>query len=360
MTAFQNFWDNEIPQLLHQLNAPEGLRENIIDTLKNSARTGLYPNQIINALRIGISIKEGNQNIAFIASMQSGKSGTVYFLSNYILPAIGFIGKYENILFVTSMRDTDLYDQNCRVLHQEYYDVVEGVSKPSRIKVMKMSDFFNHPNPHKVVNEYNVQLIIRDEDQYGCGEGSSFQLAFFNKLRNELSEIKLLAVSATPYDILDAQYHGNAQVDVVVGVRPPKYYGITEMLEEGIIEDLPENFRPLIYQKLEGEEIAQVHPKILSYAEYLNGFDDGLGVIRESSISRAVELRSLLRKKYERNCDILVIGSKKQCDFGINDGLKEVRDLINKRGRRVILIVIQALTAGKDLGNLKEKVRFGI
>ena len=28
----------------------------------------------------------------------------------------------ESILFVTSMRDTDLYDQNCRVLQREYYD----------------------------------------------------------------------------------------------------------------------------------------------------------------------------------------------------------------------------------------------
>ena len=37
---------------------------------------------------------------------------------------------------------------------------------------------FNHPNPHKVVNEFDVQLIVRDEDQYGCGDESSFQVAF--------------------------------------------------------------------------------------------------------------------------------------------------------------------------------------
>src|SRR5690606_13281148 len=113
---------------------------------------GIFPNQIINALRLGLSIKEGNQNMAFVASMQSGKSGTIYFLSNYVLPAIGLINEYESILFVTSMRDTDLYDQNCRVLHKEYYDASTGDIKSSNIKVMKMSDFFNHPNPHKVVN----------------------------------------------------------------------------------------------------------------------------------------------------------------------------------------------------------------
>ena len=38
----------------------------------------------------------------------------------------------------------------------------------------------------------------------------------------------------------------------------------------------------------------------------------------------------------------------------------KVSDLILKRGKRVVLIIVQALTAGKDLGMLKEKVRFGI
>lgn len=163
MTAYQNFWDAEIETLLKQLDAPQSLEENIVDTLKNSRRTGIFPNQIINALRIGLSFKEGNQNMAFVASMQSGKSGTIYFLCNYVLPAIGLIKDLESILFVTSMRDTDLYEQNCRVLEREFYDCVIGDLKPSVLKVMKMSDFFNHPNPHKVVNEYDVQLIIRDE-----------------------------------------------------------------------------------------------------------------------------------------------------------------------------------------------------
>jgi hypothetical protein len=205
MTTYQKHWNAEIETLLNELNAPQSLEENIIDTLHNAKRTGIFPNQIINALRLGQSIKEGNQNMAFVASMQSGKSGTVYFLCNYVLPALGLINKYESILFVTSMRDTDLYDQNCRVLHKECYGAATGDMKPSNIKVMKMSDFFNHPNPHKVVNEFDVQLIVRDEDQYGCGDESSFQIAFFNELRRRIPDIKLLAVIATPYYILDAQ-----------------------------------------------------------------------------------------------------------------------------------------------------------
>ncbi len=110
MTTYQKHWNAEIETLLIELNAPKALEENIVDTLQNAKRTGIFPNQIINALRLGLSIKEGHQNMAFVASMQSGKSGTIYFLCNYVLPAIGLIREYESILFVTSMRDKDLYE----------------------------------------------------------------------------------------------------------------------------------------------------------------------------------------------------------------------------------------------------------
>jgi hypothetical protein len=360
MTAYQKQWNTEIESLLNQLDAPQSLEENIIDTLNNAKRTGIFPNQIINALRLGLSIKEGNQNMAFVASMQSGKSGTIYFLSNYVLPAIGLISEYESILFVTSMRDTDLYDQNCRVLHGEFYDAVTGEMKSSNLKVMKMSDFFNHPNPHKVVNEFDVQLIVRDEDQYGCGDESSFQLAFFSELRRRISDIKLLSVSATPYDILDAQYSGEADVDVIVGVRPPEYYGISEMLQDGLVEDIPAEFRPLQVQGENEDKEYSVHPKVKEYIDYLNTFETGLGIIRESNTSRALELRRLLKIEYKKECQIISIGSDSACDFSINEGIKEVSSLILKRGERVVLIIVQALSAGKDLGILKEKVRFGI
>jgi hypothetical protein len=360
MTTYQKHWNAEIETLLRQLDAPQSLEENIIDTLNNAKRTGIFPNQIINALRLGLSIKEGNQNMAFVASMQSGKSGTIYFLCNYVLPAIGLVNEYESILFVTSMRDTDLYDQNCRVLHREYYDAAIGEMKSSNLKVMKMSDFFNHPNPHKVVNEFDVQLIVRDEDQYGCGEESNFQAAFFSELRRRIPDIKLLAVSATPYDILDAQYSGDADVDVIVGVRPPEYYGISEMLQDGLIEDIPCDFKPLQSQE-DGEDIIySVHPKVDEYVNHLISFESGLGIIRESNTVRAIELRRLLKSQYKANCKIIAIGSDVACDYNINDGIKEVSSLVLKRGQRVVLIIVQALSAGKDLGILKDKVRFGI
>lgn len=356
MTTYQEFWNKEIENLLAELQTPESLRLNIVDTLNNSGRTGVYENQIINALRIGLAIKEGNLNTAFVASMQSGKSGTIYFLCNYVLPAIGFLGEREHIIFVTSMRDTDLFVQNVDNLEKDYYDVTLRKSLPSRIKVFKMDQFFKRPNPGKVVRDFRVKLIVRDEDQYGCGSDSSFDIAFHQFLRKELKEIHLLAVSATPYDILHAHFNGEAEVEVVEGVRTPTYYGITEMLRDGLIENLPLDFSTL--QK-NGDDFL-IHPSIIGLIDHLNSFEDGLGIIRESNTGKAAILREKIKEIYNKDIEVLLIGSNGLCDYSIDEGLATVRSLVLSQGKRVVLIVVQALSAGKDLGMLKEKVRFGI
>lgn len=360
MTTYQNYWNLTIEQLLNTIDANESMRTNLIEAIQNCNRTGIFPNQVINALRIAISIQEGHRNTAFVAPMQSGKSGTAYVLCNYILPEIGFLKERESVLFVTSMRDTDLYEQNRQNLENDYYDCFEQEFRPSVIQVMKMSDFFNHPNPHKVVNDYDVKLIVRDEDQYGCGEESSFQNAFFTSLRSKMPEIRLLAISATPYDILDAHFSSDTHVEVIEGERPPQYFGISEMLEQGLVENYPQDFRPLQVQEINGEELFFVHPKVLDYVNHLISFEDGLGIIRVSNTNRALELRNLLIKQFKEEVISIAIGSDNSCDFGIQEGLSEVKKMITRQGKRVILIVVQALTAGKDLKLLKEKVRFGI
>jgi len=360
MTAYQNYWNLTIEQLLNEIDASEAMRCNLIDAIQNSRRTGIYPNQVINALRVGLSIKEGHRNIAFVAPMQSGKSGTAYVLCNYILPEIGFLKGRESVLFVTSMRDTDLYEQNRMNLEADFYDCFERQMRTSFIEVIKMNDFFKYPNPHKVVNDYDVKLIIRDEDQYGAGEESSFQNVFFATLRSKMPEIKLLAISATPYDILDAHFNEDCNVEVIEGERPPKYYGITEMLSEGLIEHYPENFSPLQKQEVNGEDIYSVHPKVIEYMQHLRGFEDGLGIIRVSNTVKAIELRNQLESQYHGKITCIAIGSDSSCDFKIQHGLEEVKKMILRQGKRVVLIVVQALTAGKDLNLLKEKVRFGI
>ena len=128
--------------------------------------------------------------------MQSGKTGTIKHLCNLILPKIKFIKDDESILFLTSMMDKDLKNQNIRSL--EGYD--------SNIFVMPMNKFKSHGVAE--VENLNVKLIVRDEDQYGCGKESSFDKSFFDNVRKLLPELPLLSVSATPLDILDAKAKG--------------------------------------------------------------------------------------------------------------------------------------------------------
>lgn len=61
MITFQKHWNAEIESLLKELNSPQSFEKNIIDTLNNARRTGIFPNQIINALSLGLSIKQGNR-----------------------------------------------------------------------------------------------------------------------------------------------------------------------------------------------------------------------------------------------------------------------------------------------------------
>ena len=87
--------------------------------------------------------------------MQSGKTGTIKHLCNIILPEIGFINDDESIMFLTSMRDSDLKEQNLRALEND----------TSRVFVMQMDNF--KTNGVIEIANNNVKLIIRDEDQYG-------------------------------------------------------------------------------------------------------------------------------------------------------------------------------------------------
>ncbi|HTN69314.1 MAG TPA: hypothetical protein VLZ33_07615 [Dysgonamonadaceae bacterium] len=63
MTAYQNFWDTEIEIRFQQLDAPQSLEKNIVPILNNSRRTGIFL----------------NQNMAFVALMQSSKSAAIRF-----------------------------------------------------------------------------------------------------------------------------------------------------------------------------------------------------------------------------------------------------------------------------------------
>ena len=191
-------------------------------------------------------------------------------------------------------------------LEKDFYCPVDDAHKSSFIHVEKMSGFFKHPNPHKIVRDLNVKLIVRDEDQYGCGQESSFDTAFFLTLRSKMPNIKLLSVSATPYDILDAKLKG-AEVEVIEGERPLSYFGISEMLAQGLVEEYPAEFKPVI-QDPDDEANDKIHPKLKEYVEHLLSFEDGLGILRVTNTNSAIQARDLINKKYGAKTKSIVVG----------------------------------------------------
>ena len=311
-------------------------------TLFENLRAGNYfTNEIINALRIAVELKKEKSNNAFLAPMQSGKTGTIKHLCNLILPNIDLVKEDESILFLTSMRDKDLKDQNIRSL--------EGYE--SNIFVMPMHKFKSHGIVE--IEKLNVKLIVRDEDQYGCAKESSFDISFFSNVRKLIPDLPLLSVSATPFDILDARVKG-MDVEVIHGLRHENYFGITEMLKENMIIPLEEKYEHFQVQ----DDKTLFSEPIRMCIKKLNHSEKGFGIIRCSTTAQAVELKNQLSGLDKNTYETIVIGCKEGADYPIQEGLNILPRKLRVEKKKIILLVIHALSAGKDLKKLKNEVRF--
>jgi hypothetical protein len=275
--------------------------------------------------------------------MQSGKTGSIKHLCNLILPEINFLKENESVMFLTSIRDKDLYEQNVRALENDLSNII----------VTKMDDFKNTGMIE--IDKNNVKLIIRDEDQYGCGTDSTFDNGFFHDIRLFNDSIPLISVSATPYDVIDAKNKGYT-LDVINGVRSSNYYGITEMLEDGIVSNIENNYQ---HFTTSDEDISFLSDEIKNCVLHLNKFENGIGIIRTSKTSEAIELKNQLNF-IKKDFETIIIGCKDGCDYEIKDGLRVLPRMIKNQNKKVIVLVMDALTAGKDLKSLKEHVRFVI
>ena len=275
--------------------------------------------------------------------MQSGKTGTIKHLCNLILPKIKFIEDHESILFLTSVSDKDLKSQNIRSL--EGYD--------SNIYVMPMYKFKSHGVAE--VENLNVKLIVRDEDQYGCGKESSFDTAFFNNVRKLVPDLPLLSVSATPFDILDAKVKG-IDVNVINGLRHENYFGITEMLNLNLIKTLPDGYEHFEVQ----DDKSLLSEPIIKSVIKLKKSEKGFGIIRCKNTYQAVELKQHLMGLEKDGIETIIIGCRKEigADLPIQEGLSILPRKIRVEKKKVILLVMGALSAGKDLRKLKNDVRF--
>ena len=303
----------------------------------------VYPNEIINSLNLALSLVSDNKNIALLAPMQSGKTGSIKHLCNLILPEINYLKENESVIFLTSMRDSDLYEQNIRALENDLSNII----------VIKMDDFKSTGMIE--IDRNKIKLIIRDEDQYGCGTDSTFDNGFFHNIRLLNDSIPLISVSATPYDVIDAKNKGY-ELDVINGVRPSNYFGITEMLENDLIINIENNYQHFIVNE-DGKTF--LSDEIKDALLQLNRFENGVGFIRTSKTSEAVELKTQLNF-INKDFETIIIGCKSECDYNIKEGLRILPRMVKNQNKKIIVLVINALTAGKDLKSLKGYVRFAI
>jgi hypothetical protein len=83
-------FDKATIEILERINASDSFIKGI-KSVVDSEFTGIFENQLTNALAIAESLLNGNETTALVASMQSGKTDTAYTLGNYILPELGLL-----------------------------------------------------------------------------------------------------------------------------------------------------------------------------------------------------------------------------------------------------------------------------
>lgn len=343
-----------------------GVNTREIEKVIGDLEHDVFSTQATFAQRIFAEFGKGHQVVIAQAPMQFGKTGTQFYLANAL------IGSHynKNVLFLTSMSDISLYKQNRDALTNRLYKGTE-----SRIKVLKLSDF--KKDPAYYINKMNVGYVFFDECDYGSGASSSIDESFFRYINTEFSEVKCLLISATPYDALYSLHLEQMNGTVVQAQAPATYFGVKDMLTYDMVEDLG-SFR---YLEAEGEEVDEdfdpeedeivfdepqvfhLTDRFYSYVEdFVHSSDEGgLAIIRTTGrgdYNNPETIKNLLDEEFSDKMEVIVVGVKHD---DIADTInKDLPNLVLREGKKVLLIVINALTAGKDLGEMKKYVRLVI
>lgn len=321
-----------------------GIDERRIERTIGDVHHNVFRTQVHFANRIFNEFEKGHRFVLAQAPMQFGKTGTQYYLANALLGSVS----RKNVLFLTSMSDVSLYHQNKMSLSN-----VDYKGDMSRIKVAKLSQFKNDPEFY--IDTLNIGYIFYDECDYGSGINSSMDEAFFQRIHDDFQDVKCMMISATPYDALYS-IRLNQLEGVVVQTQPPKtYFGIRKMLTSGMVEDLED------FSFLTGGDFPTLTDR---FAEYLEDFamteGGGLAMIRTTSrneYNSASGIKDRVDFRFGDEIETMIIGVKHQ---NIAHTINEILPKKMQEGKKVLLIVINGLSAGKDLGVMKNDVRLVI
>ena len=303
--------------------------------MSNKTNYKIYSNQKETAQMVLNSISLGNKRIHVVAPTQSGKTGTIIHLAHLM--------EDRNFILTSGMMENHLFNQNSYIA-ENYAD---------NIKAIKVHELMKHPNPKGIVEELEIDVIVIDESHYGVGQESRLD-KLISFLSSKCPELIIIWVGATGYQLV----HSDVIDDTIQMIVPREYYGVSDILKSDKFID-NDKFTYLdvvgkdVRDKAEidyGAVINQDFKKVLSY---FKGFNNGLGIIRTNKKDTAEVIKVALNNSYPY-AKVLVATS----DTSISDTVKDAQMISRKK--RVILIVVQGLKAGVDLGETKSSVRFVI
>jgi len=297
----------------------------------------IYENQHKTADKIINSIKLGHRRIHVLAPTQSGKTGVIVSLANKM--------KNKNFILTSGMMDNHLYEQNGNIAENH----------TSNVFAMKIDQLLKHPNPHSIIREMSVKIIVVDENHYGIGINSRVD-NFINELLSMKLNVTIIWLGATGYQLVNSDL-----IDDTIQMNiPSNYFGCGQILNLPKLKD-SKGFKFTIdadskLRKKVGIDYGfSLSNEFLNELDYLKSFKTGLGIIRVPQINIAENLKVAIGNAipYFR---VVVATSKSR--IGIKSTIRKAKVLSSQM--RVVLIVVGGLKAGVDLGEEKNNIRFVI
>jgi len=331
---------------------------------------GCYPNEVEFANRINLAFKKHDIVIAK-APMQYGKTNVMHLLGNEFLRPKLKVG--EMIIAMTAMSDTSLLMQNQEKLERKQYINKKGKRLDSNVMVVKMIPDFRD-NVEGFIKQYNVKYIFFDECDYGSGNNSVFNKALFSRLNKANLNVKILLISATPYCALNAVYTGELNAGIVEASVPKDYFGVSKMLQRKMVIDIHNingDDTKIPYTLIKDDKL-ELSQEFKTHLDWFKSQKGGcLGLIRAKDSYQAKILQELTNQYCGINVETMsdVQGSFEAIAIGVknspikfmfenNQRLLKHKIIYNKK--KLLLVVVNALSAGKDLGDLKKYVRLVI
>lgn len=286
----------------------------------------IFPNQIKCAKQVVEKLSAFNI-VDVTAPCQSGKTGVKEAICS-------LLGPETNIIITCSIPDRILNDQ-----HVENFSSLHH--KNHRFAFLSaLTGAFSK----RWFKEYGAiaDVLIVDENHFGAGSVSRMT-RLIEKLRNDNPNVKLVFIGATGYQI-SHKFGKSVQVRMEV---PESYFGVREMLNLNLIEEIVPQFEYLSSCETEYEFNDAFFN---AYHHVMNR--DGLSIVRCEG-KKSATANKLAREITRRNGVKTVVATQFE-ENGIRDNIRHACELSEHSA--VCLIINDSMRAGVNIGEAKCRV----